>query len=59
MQQSAALTAALRSGGSAVELGSFPGQSLMGHRTIDRSLGDPGYAATLVVDAWLKRVFGR
>jgi arylformamidase len=37
---------------------SFPGEGLMGHMEINRSMGDPDYAATPVVDAWMKRMFG-
>jgi arylformamidase len=55
--QSRALAEALRKGGSAVEVGSFPGEGLMGHMEINRRLGDPAYAATATVDAWLKAVF--
>jgi arylformamidase len=41
-----------------VERREFEGQGLKGHMEINRNLGDPSYPATLVVDAWLKRVFG-
>ena len=37
----------------------FPGDGRKGHMEINRSLGDPNYAATGVVDAWLKAVFGK
>ena len=37
----------------------FPGDGRKGHMEINRSLGDPSYAATGVVDAWLKAVFGK
>lgn len=50
---------ALRRGGAAVEFGSFPGEGLQGHAEINRRLGDPDYAATAVVDAWLGVTFGR
>jgi arylformamidase len=50
---------ALKAGGSRVEIGSFPGEGLQGHMEINRRLGDPSYAATATVDAWLKRVFGK
>ncbi len=59
VRQAKALGAALTAGGSRVEHGSFPGEGLKGHAEINRSLGDPAYAATATVDAWLKRVFGR
>jgi hypothetical protein len=32
---------------------------MQGHAEINRQLGNPDYAATPVVDAWLKGVFGR
>lgn len=57
--QAKELEAALRRGGTAVERRDFPGTGLKGHAEINRSLGDPSYAATPVVDAWLKQVFGR
>lgn len=59
VRQAKALGSALAAGGSRVEHGSFPGEGLKGHAEINRSLGDPAYAATATVDAWLKRVFGR
>ncbi|OYW48581.1 MAG: esterase [Novosphingobium sp. 28-62-57] len=52
------LAAALKRGGSSVEVGSFPGKGLQGHAEINRKLGESGYAATPVMDAWLKGVFG-
>jgi len=57
VRQAEALGKALKSGGSAVEFGSFPGEGLQGHAEINRRLGDPAYAPTATVDAWLKRVF--
>ena len=59
IRQSNTLAAALRSGGSAVQVESFPGDGLIGHMEINRKMGDPSYAPTGVVDAWLKGVFGR
>jgi len=59
VRQAKALSAALEAGGSRVEHGSFPGEGLKGHAEINRSLGDPAYAPTATVDAWLKRVFVR
>jgi arylformamidase len=56
--QSKELEAALRKGGTKAERREFPGTGLKGHAEINRSLGDPAYAATPVVDEWLKRVFG-
>lgn len=58
IRQSDALAAALRSAGARAETASFDGTGLKGHAEINRSMGDPAYAATPVVDAWLKRVFG-
>ncbi len=59
IRQSNALAAALRAGGSTVEVGSFPGTGLQGHAEINRRLGDPDYAPTAMVDGWLKRIFAR
>lgn len=58
VRQAEALEAALKSAGTAVERQGFEGEGLRGHMTINRSLGDPAYPATGVVDAWLARVFG-
>lgn len=57
VRQAEALDKALQAGGSKVERGSFPGEGLQGHAEINRRLGDPAYAPTVTVDAWLKRVF--
>lgn len=59
VRQAEALDRALTAGGSRVERGSFPGEGLQGHAEINRRLGDPSYAPTATVDAWLKRVFVR
>lgn len=56
--QNIALEAALKAGGTSAQRQGFPGEGLRGHAEINRSLGDPAYAATPVVDAWLQRVFG-
>jgi acetyl esterase/lipase len=56
--QSEALGAALRKAGAAVEVKGFEGTGLRGHMEINRSLGDPSYPATPVVDAYLTRTFG-
>lgn len=58
IKQNEALEAALRAAHTPVERSRFPGTGLKGHAEINRSLGDPAYAATPVVDSWLKRVFG-
>lgn len=55
--QARALETALRGAGTPVERRDFPGEGLKGHMEINRSLGDPAYAATGVVDAWLKQIF--
>ncbi|MFN3425690.1 MAG: alpha/beta hydrolase [Novosphingobium meiothermophilum] len=55
--QANALADALKRGGSSVEVGSFAGTGLQGHAEINRRLGEPDYAATPVMDRWLKAVF--
>lgn len=57
-RQSRALADALRAAGTAVELRAITGQGLRGHMEINRSLGEPDYPATGVVDSWLKAVTG-
>ncbi|OJW60094.1 MAG: esterase [Sphingomonadales bacterium 63-6] len=57
IRQSNDLADALRKAGTDATVKSFPGKGLKGHMTINRSLGDPDYAATPVVDDWLKRIF--
>jgi acetyl esterase/lipase len=59
IEQSQGLAAALRKAGTPVQINDFPGTGLRGHMEINRSLGDPNYPATPVVDAWLKAVFAR
>lgn len=59
VRQAQALGKALSAAGSKVEYGSFPGEGLRGHGEINRQLGNPDYAATPLVDAWLKRIFAR
>jgi acetyl esterase/lipase len=56
--QANALAAALKRGGSRVEVGSFPGEGMQGHMEINRKLGQADYPATPVMDAWLKVVLG-
>ena len=56
--QNRALAAALRAAGTAVEVASIPGEGLIGHIEINRRVGDPGYAGTAPVDAWLRNRFG-
>lgn len=57
--QNKELEAALSKSGTQVERREFEGKGLMGHAEINRSLGDPKYAATPAVDAWLKTLFSR
>lgn len=54
--QANALGEALQRAGTAVEIGSFPGEGLSGHAEINRRLGEADYPATAVMDAWLKKV---
>lgn len=56
--QARALAEALGKGGSQAEVAGFPGAGLRGHMEINRRLGEPGYPATPVMDAWLKKVLG-
>ena len=56
--QANAFAAALKRGGTRVEIASFPGTGLRGHAEINRKLGEPDYPATPVMDAWLKKVLG-
>ncbi|WP_407276598.1 alpha/beta hydrolase [Halothiobacillus sp. DCM-1] len=58
MAQAKELETALKRAGTAVERRDFPGTGLRGHAEINRQLGNPDYAATPVVDAWLRGVFG-
>jgi len=58
IEQSRGLAEALRSAGTTVQINDFPGTGLQGHMVINRSLGDPAYPATKVVDDWLKGRFG-
>lgn len=57
--QAKQLETELRRAGTAVERREFDGRGMMGHVKINRDLGDPDYAATQVVDAWLKQIFCR
>jgi acetyl esterase/lipase len=56
--QAKELEAALKQAGTPVERQGFPGTGLKGHAEINRQLGNPDYAATPVVDVWLKKRFG-
>lgn len=57
VRQAGALADALRRAGTDVQQERFAGPGIVGHMEIGRRLGDPGYEATPVVDAWLQRVF--
>jgi arylformamidase len=57
--QAKELELALKKGGTAVARHDYPGQGLQGHAEINREMGNPTYAATPVVDVWLRQVFGR
>jgi arylformamidase len=58
-RQSEGLSNALRQAGVPVQLTGVKGKGLKGHMEINRSLGDPRYAGTAIVDAWLATRFGR
>nr|WP_233992018.1 alpha/beta hydrolase [Porphyrobacter sp. AAP82] len=58
VDQSKRLAAALKAGGTAVEIAGFPGRGLRGHMEINRKLGEADYAATVVMDNWLRKVLG-
>lgn len=58
-KQSLALCDALKKAGTKAEVQGFDGVGLKGHMEINRSLGDPDYPATPVVDQWLKSVFAK
>jgi acetyl esterase/lipase len=56
--QAKALADALTAAGTPVERQGFSGTGLRGHMELNRSLGDPAYPATNVLDTWLARIFG-
>jgi arylformamidase len=56
--QAKELEAALTKAGTRTQRNEFPGKGLKGHGEINRELGNPDYAATPVVDAWLRETFG-
>ena len=59
-RQAAEFARALSNGGTSVEVKTVPaGEGLLGHDEIIQRLGDPTYAATVIVDDWLKRVFAK
>jgi acetyl esterase/lipase len=55
-EQSKALGEALKKAGTPAEVKGFEGIGMKGHMEINRRLGEPDYAATPVVDEWLKKV---
>ncbi|MFZ6770471.1 alpha/beta fold hydrolase [Undibacterium sp. Di26W] len=56
--QSEVLAAALTQAGTSAELHGFTGKGLRGHLDINRSLGSTDFAATAVVDTWLRKLPG-
>lgn len=54
-RQSEALGAALRDAGAKVTVDAIEGRGLRGHMAINRSLGDPDYPATAIVDRWIDK----
>lgn len=52
-RQSEALAAALRKAGTQAEVRALRGRGLRGHLEINRSLGDPDYPGTKIVDDWI------
>ena len=59
LAQAKALSEALRQAGANVQTNQFEGSGLRGHVEINRRLGDPAYAATPIVDSWLKASFAQ
>ncbi len=57
--QANALTAALKAAGTPATVHALPGRGLRGHMEINRSMGDPAYPGTAIVDTYLKRLFGQ
>ncbi|AMO73479.1 alpha/beta hydrolase [Sphingorhabdus sp. M41] len=56
-RQSKALAEQLRAAGTAVQINAVEGKGLKGHAEINRSLGNPDYPATAIVDKWLADLF--
>ncbi|WP_443019776.1 alpha/beta hydrolase [Sphingobium sp. CAP-1] len=57
--QSESLAAALKAAGTPADVHALQGRGLRGHMQINRSMGDPDYAGTTIVDDWLKRIFAQ
>ena len=55
-RQSEALGTALRGAGASVSVQALEGKGLRGHMAINRSLGDPHYPGTAIVDRWIDRL---
>lgn len=56
VEQNDRLAKALRDAGTTVQQSGVPGDGLKGHAEINRQLGDPDYAPTLIVDRWLAQL---
>lgn len=52
-RQSEALAQALRKAGTQAEVRALRGRGLRGHMEINRSLGDPDYPGTAIIDDWI------
>ncbi|MCZ8172664.1 MAG: alpha/beta hydrolase [Brevundimonas sp.] len=59
VRQNEPLAAALRAARTPAETARVEGRGLIGHMEINRKLGEADYPATPIVDAWLKKLFGR
>lgn len=57
--QAQALADALKAGGTPAQVEALEGRGLRGHMQINRSMGDPAYPGTGIVDAYLARVFAQ
>lgn len=55
--QSEALAAALNQAGTPAKIEGLEGKGLRGHTQINRSMGDPDYPGTAMVDRWLVELF--
>jgi arylformamidase len=55
--QAGALAAALQKAGTPARVEALPGRGLRGHMQINRSMGDPAYPGTAIVDRYLARIF--
>lgn len=58
-EQAEALAAALRKAGTPAEVAALEGKGLRGHMQINRSMGDPDYPGTPIVDRYLARLFAQ